>query len=125
MCSSDLDKSEITIDDILQTKKIFHVSPFLEREGHYKFRFNYDEQKKILAIIIDYFNAENKQLLTTSLKGKLIEFNQKNLLMLFWKYPLINIKTILMIHFQALKLVSKTIKYHKKPLQLKERFSKN
>ena len=123
--SHNSDKSEITINNCLETKKLFHVSPFFKREGYYKFRFNFNNIKNILNIEIDYYNSKNEKLLITSLKGKLIDFNNKNLLILFLKHPLINLKTIFMIHFQALKLVSKSIKYQKKPQQLKKRFSKN
>jgi DUF1365 family protein len=36
----------------------------------------------------------------------------------FWAYPLVTLKAITLIHWQALKIVAKGIKYIPKPLQL-------
>ena len=97
------------------TEKLFHVSPFLEREGSYKFRFNYTPEN--LGIWIDYYDAAGNKKLITSMLGKFEPLTQKSLRAAFWKYPLITFKTIALIHYHALRLVMKKIKYIVKPPQ--------
>ena len=121
LCVKD-DYSPITKNDWLEAEKLFHVSPFFEREGRYRFRFAYEGDS--LGIWIDYYDPtkNNKQLLT-SLVGTLKPYNRHNLRKAFWKYPLVTMKTISLIHWQALKIILKGIKYVSKPKQKKERLS--
>jgi hypothetical protein len=112
---------EITSETILEADKIFHVSPFLERKGHYKFCFDYRAEK--LGIWIDFYDAQGNKKLITSLIGGFTQLNKKNLRKAFWKHPLVTFKAIFLIHFQAIKIVAKGIKYISKPLQLKQKIS--
>jgi DUF1365 family protein len=120
ICFKD-DYSAITKDDWLETKKIFHVSPFLHIEGYYKYRFAIEP--KMAGIWIDYYD-EQGLMLKTSMVGKRVDLNFKNLLINFLKYPLITFKVIYLIHHQAVKIVLKKIKYVPKPTQLKQRVSR-
>lgn len=113
----------IKSDDWIEAKKLFHVSPFLKREGYYKFRFSLKEKK--LGIWIDFYNTEGKKQLITSLIGNLTPLTKSNLRKSFWRHPLVTLKTIFLIHWQALKLITKGIKYISKPKQIKEKLSKN
>lgn len=122
LCTHDKGKS-IKSDDWLEAKKLFHVSPFLKREGHYKFRFDLKEKK--LGIWIDFYNEEGKKQLITSLIGNLKPLTKTNLRKSFWKHPLVTLKTIFLIHWQALKIISKGIKYIPKPNQIKQKLSKS
>ncbi len=115
------DKRPIEKDDLLESKKLFHVSPFLKTEGNYSFRFAYSD--KNIGAWINYHD-ENGEMLTTSLVGKRHELNDKSLLACFLRYPLITIKVIFLIHWQALKLVAKGIKYIPKPSPPKNEVSK-
>ncbi len=109
------DGEEITSEDVIEAEKVFHVSPFLKREGKYQFRFDYKEDK--IGIWIDYFDAEGNRELITSLIGKFQELNKNNLTKAFWAYPLVTFKTIFLIHYQAFKLIFKKIRYINKPVQ--------
>jgi DUF1365 family protein len=120
LCANDKGKI-INSDDYIETQKLFHVSPFLERKGYYKFRFDLKQNK--LGIWIDFYNAQDKKQLITSLIGDLTPLNKKNLRKNFWKYPLITLKTICLIHWQALKIILKGIKYIPKPKLLKQKLS--
>ena len=115
------DQRPITEKDILKGKKIFHVSPFLKREGHYEYRF--DRRNNKYGVWIDFFNAEGKKQLVTSLIGKFEPMNKANLQKAFWKHPLVTFKAITLIHWQALKIISKGIKYISKPKQRDEKIS--
>ncbi len=115
------DHSAITPTEWLEAKKVFHVSPFLERSGSYRFRFSLQENK--LSIWINYFDKEKRKQLGTSLRGSLQPLNKSSLNKVFWSYPLITLKTIVLIHWQALKLLSKNIRYIVKPKRHKKKVS--
>jgi uncharacterized protein len=120
LCAS-ADRGVIGHDEWLEAEKLFHVSPFLPRVGHYKFRFAFSSDN--LGIWIDYYNAEENKQLVTSLTGKLTPLNASSLRSAFWSHPLVTIKTILLIHWQAVRLVAKGIRYVPKPTQLPEKLS--
>ncbi len=107
----------------LEAKKLFHVSPFLEREGHYKFRYELDGER--LGIWIDFYDEESNKKLITSLTGTLMPLTRKNLRYVFWRYPLVTLKSICLIHWQALKLVFKHARYYRKPVQLTPKITRN
>ncbi len=106
------DHRPITKDDVLTSRKIFHVSPFMKVEGHYEFRFAYGEEK--IGVWIDYFDNHQKMLIT-SVVGKRTGLDDKSLLVCFFTYPLVTLKVIVMIHLHALRLVIRGIQYHIKP----------
>lgn len=115
------DGRPIEANDKLQTEKLFHVSPFIEREGHYEFRFNVKEDH--FAVCIDLFNANGEKTLVTSLAGKLSPLTKTAVNAAFWKHPLVTFKAVYLIHWQALKLISKGIKHLTKPQQKSAKFS--
>ena len=116
------DRRIIDGDDWLVADKIFHVSPFLPREGSYHFRFSLNGEK--LGMWIDYYANNGEKQLITALTGALTPIRKSSLRKVFWAHPLVTIKTIALIHWQALKLFSKRIKYITKPEQRKERLSR-
>ncbi len=98
--------------DWLETKKQFHVSPFLKIEGHYRFRFSVSEEKS--AIRIDHHNADG-ELLRTSIVGRVTPITSGRLLFAFVRYPWMTLGVILRIHWQALKLWAKGVTFYRKP----------
>ena len=115
------DHRAITSNDILKGNKIFHVSPLLKREGFYEFRFDVRDNK--FAVWIDYFDGEGQKQLVTSLIGNFETMTKSSLRKAFWTYPLVTFKAITLIHWQALKLLVKGIKYIPRPTQMQERIS--
>jgi DUF1365 family protein len=115
------DHRPITADDILRGQKLFHVSPLLKREGHYTYRFDLSNDK--FAVRIDYYNSEGQKQLATSLKGRFHPMNKATLRKALWTYPLVTFKAITLIHWQALKLLVKGVKFIPKPAQKPERIS--
>lgn len=89
--------------------KHFHVSPFYDIKGGYYFDFRKDDK-----VIINYHFDDCLQL-TTSISGREIHFSDKNLVKLFFHYPLYTIFIVFLIHYQALKLYMKKIKFYSKP----------
>ena len=109
------DGSSISPNHILTGKKLFHVSPFLKREGHYTFQFNFEKNNVLVKIY--FYNEEEKLQLLTSLSGKMTSMTRNSLIKVFFAYPLVTLKAIFLIHWQALKLMVKGIPYIKKPKQ--------
>lgn len=114
------DQRPIGSDDILTGEKVFHVSPFLRRQGDYQFRFLFKEG--VFGTWIDYQDQDGKKLLT-ALTGRLVPYNRHSRRRAFWRYPLVTYRAIFLIHWQALKLIGKGVKYISKPIQFGTKIS--
>ena len=97
-------------------KKKFFVSPFMDLNSSYYFKVLYPEDT--LSVIIDQ-RDENGKLLFASQEGKRINFSSKNLFFLYLKHPLMTLKIISAIHFEALRLWIKGIKLIKRKIKIK------
>ena len=106
------DQRPITQNDWLTSRKVFHVSPFLEITGHYEFRFAYGEEA--IGVWINHHDAEGL-LITTSVAGKRSNATSAALFACFFRYPLVTLKVIGLIHFQAIRLLAKGLRYYVKP----------
>ena len=106
------DQRPITDTDWLTSKKAMHVSPFIEVIGHYEFRISY--QPHAIGVWIHYHDI-NGLLLTTSVSGERHTLTTKSLLTCCFRYPLVTLKVIGLIHYQALRLFLKGVRYHYKP----------
>lgn len=110
-------------DTWLETEKLFHVSPFLPRDGSYKFRINVQENK--LGFWINYHAADGRLQLATALTGTFSPWTDRTLHKVWWRYPMVSFVAVLRIHWHALRLLMKGVRYIKKPLQIKGRLSHN
>ncbi|MFL9925821.1 DUF1365 domain-containing protein [Herbaspirillum lusitanum] len=103
----------------LQASKIFHVSPFCEVQGHYRFRFmqreaSACERQRHLACI-DYHDGADGVLLQTSVSGEAHALQDGRLLRTFFTYPLQSFGVMARIHWQALRLWLKRVPFFSKP----------
>ena len=94
--------------------KAFHVSPFCTLEGGYRFRFMLDPQRTRTVARIDYDDATGL-LLQTSVSGSLQPLTRAALRRAFWRHPAMTLGVIGRIHWQALKLWSKRVRFISKP----------
>lgn len=99
-------------NDWLHADKVFHVSPFLNVSGTYDFRFRLTDDA--VDIWINH-NDNDTRMLTTSLTGRRGLLGAQNLLSAFFRYPLVTLKVIAMIHWHAIRLLIKGIRYNVKP----------
>jgi len=106
------DRRPIVHDDWLTARKVFHVSPFMDVKGYYQFRFVYSETK--VGVWIDHYDEEGL-MLSTAVTGKRTTLNASSLLWSFFRYPLVTLKIVGLIHYEALRLCMKGIKYRPKP----------
>jgi len=99
--------------DVMQARKIFHVSPFFPVAGRYSFRFAPAEASSVFRI--DYEDDEGK-LLLTSVSGKAQPLRAAALLRCFLAHPWMTVLVIVRIHWQALRLWRKGIPFFSKPV---------
>ncbi len=107
------DGNVIEPDDVLEARKVFHVSPFCEIEGKYVFRFR--SEYPSCHVKLDYEDAQGR-LLITAIWGKASTFNVAGLLRAFFLYPWMTLGVMARIHLQALKLWLRGVRYVPKPL---------
>jgi DUF1365 family protein len=92
--------------------KHFHVSPFINMRQQYQFSIDQPEEK--LRILINEY--ENDELMLVAMQtGNRKNFTTTNLLLYFFMMPLMTMKIMFLIHWQALKIWIKGGKYHSKP----------
>jgi DUF1365 family protein len=96
----------------LVMRKVFHVSPFMEVKGSYRFRFDYDAER--IGVQIDLIDEEGV-ILATSMSGKPRDITALGLLKTALAYPLQTLKVVALIHWQAVKLFVKGVRNYRKP----------
>jgi len=106
------DGRPIHAGETLETRKVFHVSPFCTVSGGYRFRFLTQRGQRIARI--DYAD-EAGPLLLTSLSGRGAPLGTGALLRAVLRHPAMTFGVIARIHWQALKLWAKRVPFHSKP----------
>jgi cyclopropane-fatty-acyl-phospholipid synthase len=101
-----------------KANKEFHVSPFLDRSGHYEFRFKLSEYVADISILL---HQEGQQIMTTRFIGNLIPLTTSNLLKSFPGIAISVLLTEFRILRQAYKLFfKKKTPFYEKPDPLKD-----
>ena len=95
----------------IRVPKNYYVSPFSPLDLEFDFRF--DQPSERLRIAIDDFQGEEKVLIS-SLTGQRVELTPSNLALLSIKYPLITLKVIFLIHWEAFRMWCKRIPHRRK-----------
>jgi uncharacterized protein len=100
----------------LTAAKVFHVSPFCKVEGGYRFRFMRTGEAGAERIVarIDHDDSEGP-LIRTSVCGTLEPVSHEALRRAFWRFPALTLGVVARIHWQALKLWLKRVRFHTKP----------
>jgi uncharacterized protein len=96
----------------LQATKAFHVSPFCEVSGRYRFRFIRSEERTIACI--DHDDARGA-LIRTSVSGRLAPLSAARARAAFFGMPLMTLGVIARIHWQAVKLWARRVPFIRKP----------
>jgi len=92
--------------------KAFHVSPFMPMDMQYRWGFNAPEQR-LLVHMQNFRSGERMFDATLSLQGEPV--TARALLRCLAGYPLMTLKVILAIHWQALRLWWKKTPFHAHP----------
>lgn len=102
-------------NSILECRKIFHVSPFCDVEGLYRFKSSRRGEQARMAI--DYFDdpASPKPLLKTAIVVQAKVFSTRALLACLISMPMMTLGVMWRIHWQAFKLWRQGAQYHPVP----------
>jgi uncharacterized protein len=95
----------------LNTTKYFYVSPFIDMDTNFDFNLQIPNDK--LNIRIDDYK-EGRRFFISTLTGTRKNLNDIRLLWYTLRFPLITLKVITLIHWQAVILWLKKIPYYKK-----------
>ncbi len=99
----------------LAARKVFHVSPFCEVKGSYRFRFLFDGARWLARI--DYYDGPVPAgaLLQTRISGRASPLGSGAAGALLWRYRLFTVGVMARIHWQALRLWLKGARFFRKP----------
>jgi uncharacterized protein len=113
------DQRVIAANDWLTAQKVFHVSPFCEVTGHYRFRFEQHDGRAFAQI--DYHDdapfasPDESRLIATTVHGRPEAISARRTLIAFLCHPLMTFGVVARIHWQALKLWLKRVPFVSKP----------
>ncbi len=106
------DRGEIERNSWTTVSKKFHVSPFFDVVGHYSFRFLIEDSR--LAVWINYDDGKGGGL-KTAIVGNRLPFTDRQIVLALLRRPFGAARTTVLIHWQALRLWLKGIRYHPRP----------
>jgi len=95
-----------------KTEKFFYVSPFIDMDTFFDFKLAIPTEK--LDIKIDDYDRDGNRFFISTLLGNRKPLTNNNMLRYFFSIPLIPLRVMGLIHWQAFKLWVKKIKYHPK-----------
>lgn len=107
-----LDGPQLAYGRELEARKVFHVSPFCEVKGRYRFRFMRSSLRTVARIDHD---DELGALLETSVSGNLQPLTAGAVRAAFFGMPLMTLGVMARIHWQALRLWLKRVPFVSKP----------
>ncbi|HEX5355850.1 MAG TPA: DUF1365 domain-containing protein [Aquabacterium sp.] len=96
----------------MSADKVFHVSPFCEARGGYRFRFMRTADRLIARV--DHDDGQGP-LIQTAINGVLHELNAHSVRRAIWGWPLMTFGVVARIHWQALQLWLKRVPFFSKP----------
>ena len=100
-------------DVVRRCAKTFFVSPFLGLDMSYDFRLPIPGDRAATAILAR--GPDGAPVLAAAFSGERRALGDRELGRAFFAHPLLTLKVILAIHWQALRLLAKGVRLHPKP----------
>lgn len=91
-------------------KKDMYVSPFLDREGEYKFSLHVGDEKISLSVVV---YQEDKKILVASFDARMRVFSEKSIAKLFLKHTFLTFWVVTRTLWQSTRLYFKGLKFIK------------
>jgi DUF1365 family protein len=92
-----------------EVEKAFYVSPFLSMDCAYRFTIRPPREDVLVAI---NETEAGKPVLTATFSGKRRPLNDRTLLLMLLRHPLMTVKVIAAIHIEAVRLMWKGVARH-------------
>jgi len=108
------DTAPFPYEQALEKDKVFHVSPFFDRVGRYRFTLSAPGARVRVAI---HETREGQPILDATLAGERKQLTDGAILGQVLRMPWMTVKVVAGIHWEALKLWLRGAKYHRKPEQ--------
>lgn len=102
--------------------KVFHVSPFLAVDGHtYRFRFLPPGERVRIGMAVRQASppgtdGTDELVLTATQGGRRVPLTAPHLARTLLRYPLVTLRTVLLIHLQAVRLWRLRTPFFRKPM---------
>ncbi len=105
---------DVDVSDSVRASKPknFHVSPFINMQAHYQFRISQPDET-FSAMIRE--QQDERLMLVAGQHGKRSNISNTSLLKAFFFLPLMTLKVMTMIHWQAVKIYFKGGTFHRRP----------
>jgi hypothetical protein len=97
----------------MSCEKAFHVSPFMDVSGTY--RFELDERPGELAAVRIDEERDGVRFFQAVLAARRVPLDRSSLLRMLARRPLMTFQVTAWIHLQALALAAKRVPFHRKP----------
>jgi len=100
--------------DVVQScDKVLHVSPFMDMDMTYDFRVSWP--RHTVSTAIQGNGPDGRAIIYTRFFGKRRPLTDEALLQTFFQFPLLTLKVVLAIHWEAVKLLLKGLRLRPKP----------
>lgn len=99
----------------IAARKVFHVSPFCEVRGDYRFRFDFAADRWLARIDYHADDGAAEPLLATWIAGDVLPLHRGSGHRLWLRYPAFTFGVIARIHWQAARLWIKRVPFFHKP----------
>lgn len=103
------------LDYLFQFKKVFHVSPFMSMQQHYEWALS--APGEVLEVHMSSFE-EAEPVFRADLSLRKMPINHWTLAMVLARYPLMTVKVLLAIYWQALRLWMGGARFYRHPDKL-------
>jgi DUF1365 family protein len=107
------------------SNKAMHVSPFMPMELIYHWHFNKPSDRLSVHMSLEDSLSENVKLFDATLNLKRLSITPVRMALVLIRFPLMTLKVIVAIHWQALRLWIKGIPFYKHPLNKSEDSTKS